>query len=228
MPRQTASQPTSGGFFITGTDTDAGKTYVTACIAVTLQQQGIAVSPRKPIASGCIQQEDQRLLCSDAKVLQTACDNTEPLETICHYQFKPPISPQRAIQQAGLFISTSDLLAACTPAPNHFALVEGAGGFYSPLCSDGLNADLAVQLDYPVILVVGNKLGCLNHTLLTLEAIHHRGLRVHCVIVNDLAADADINNYLDIKGLVAPHHIPCHHLGYASNSQPVAIPEFSL
>ncbi|WP_178861977.1 dethiobiotin synthase [Thiomicrorhabdus cannonii] len=219
-------KPTADGFFITGTDTDVGKTYAAACIALTLRQHGIPVSPRKPVASGCIRQDDQRLLCGDARILQHACGSKESLETICRYQFSPPISPQRAIQQAGLFISTADLVTACTPAPDHFALVEGAGGFYSPLSSDGLNADLAVQLNYPVILVVGNKLGCLNHALLTLEAIYRRSLTAHSVILNDVSADADNDNYYDLKRLIAPYELPCYHLRYTTNSLPVALSDF--
>lgn len=177
-----------GGFFITGTDTDVGKTYAAGCIAHTLIQDGYQVTPRKPIASGCIPQADGSLWSEDAGFLQTACQTKEPLSTICPHQFEPAISPQTAIEQAGHFISTQTLVEGCkppNPIPNkHVYLVEGAGGFYSPLCSDGLNKDLAIELNLPVILVVKNQLGCINHTLLTLEAIKQAGLKTHAIILN--------------------------------------------
>jgi len=178
----------SVGFFITGTDTDVGKTYVSGCIAHTLIQNGYQVIPRKPIASGCIKQKDNSLLSEDALFLQQACHSSEPLSTICPNQFEPPISPQTAIEQAGLFISTQDLVQACQlpkqPKHQQCYLVEGAGGFYSPLCSDGLNQDLAKALELPVILVVKNQLGCINHTLLTLNAIEQAGLTTLCIVLN--------------------------------------------
>jgi len=177
-----------GGFFITGTDTDVGKTYVAGCIAHTLIQKGYQVIPRKPIASGCIKQADGSLLSEDALFLQQSCQSNESLQTICPYQYEPPISPQTAIERAGLVISTQDLLTACQASSQleegDFLLVEGAGGFYSPICSDGLNKDLAQALGLPVILVVKNQLGCINHTLLSLAAIEQAGLQVHSIILN--------------------------------------------
>lgn len=228
MSSATTRKPTHGGFFITGTDTDAGKTYVTACLALTLIERGYRVSARKPVASGCIPQPDGELACADALTLQAACGHLEPLTVICPYRFTPPISPQRAIQQAGLFISTQTLAKACAPGADCWALVEGAGGFYSPLSSDGLNADLAQQLNYPVILVVGNRLGCLNHALLTLEAIAHRGLVLHSVIVNDLSAHADAANFTDLAAQLAARAIHCYHLPFAPDGQPRLIQDFVL
>lgn len=178
----------AGGFFITGTDTDVGKTFVAGCIAHTLIQQGFTVIPRKPIASGCIRQSDGRLLSEDALFLQSASQNTQTLQEICPHTFEPPISPQTAIEQAGLFISTTDLIKACNlpsqPTSDTLYLVEGAGGFYSPLCSDGLNQDLAKKLKLPVVLVVKNQLGCINHTLLSLAAIEQAGLKTAYIILN--------------------------------------------
>lgn len=177
-----------GGFFITGTDTDVGKTYASGCIAHTLIEQGHNIIPRKPIASGCIKQADNSLLSEDALFLQQSCQSNESLQTICPYQFEPALSPQTAIKQAGLVITNDELVNACQPAQslqnNELLLVEGAGGFYSPICSNGLNKDLAQSLNLPIILVVKNQLGCINHTLLTLAAIQQAGLQVFAIIVN--------------------------------------------
>lgn len=174
----------SSGFFITGTDTDVGKTYAAACIAYSLTQQGKVITPRKPVASGCIRQEDGSLLASDAVLLKKACQTPDSLTRICPFQFEPAISPQTAIQQAGKIISNRDLIQACRFTASEFYLVEGAGGFYSPLSSDGLNRDLAVALQLPVILVVKNQLGCLNQALLSIEAIQNSGLKIAAIIVN--------------------------------------------
>lgn len=200
------------GFFITGTDTDVGKTYVAGCIAHTLIQNGYQVTPRKPIASGCIKQADGSLLSEDALFLQQSCQSNESLQTICPYQYEPPISPQTAIEQVGLVISTQDLLTACQPSSNllenEFLLVEGAGGFYSPICSDGLNKDLAQALGLPVILVVKNQLGCINHTLLSLAAIEQAGLQAHSIIIN---FSSEINH---AKGLENWTKLPIHRVQY--------------
>lgn len=191
------------GLFITGTDTDVGKTYAAGCIAYTLKRSGANIIARKPIASGCLPLEQDKLYCADAAFLKTATQSNEPLETICRYQFVPAISPQQAIQQSGTWVSTQDLLQACyvsnstlTTHSTSLCLVEGAGGFYSPLCSDGLNQDLAIALAYPVILVVKNQLGCINHTLLSLDAIQKSGLRTLAIIIN-YADQTDY--YSDIK-----------------------------
>jgi len=195
--RFTRPGKTASGFFITGTDTDVGKTYASACIAHTLITEGIKVIPRKPIASGCIKQPDGSLVSGDALFLQQACQSNEAISTICPYQLEPPVSPQTAIEQAGLHITTANLVAACNlpkaSAKNTQYLVEGAGGFYSPLCSDGLNQDLAKALNLPVILVVKNQLGCINHTLLTLNAIEQAGLQTLCIVQNF----ADHTNHLN-------------------------------
>jgi dethiobiotin synthetase len=181
-----STRPTTrpGGFFITGTDTDVGKTYVSGCIALTLRQLGLDVTPRKPIASGCLRQTDGSLLCEDAVFLQQSTNTNDSLQTICPYQFEPAISPHTAIKQANLNISISDLLKACDVPDREFALLEGAGGFYSPLALDGLNKDLAIALAYPIVLVVANRLGCINQTLLSIAAIEQAGLRLHAIVIN--------------------------------------------
>lgn len=216
------------GFFVTGTDTDVGKTYASGCIGHTLIQQGIDVSPRKPIASGCIPQADNSLYCEDAVFLKQACESEEPIERICPNQFIPPISPQRALQQAGITLTSKDLAKACEVDPGKFALVEGAGGFYSPLSSDGLNVDLAKLLQLPVILVVGNRLGCINHALLTIEAIEHAGLPLHSVIVNDIAPQADLANFKDLKHYLSEKNISCHHLAFNPLKQTALLPDLRV
>ena len=215
-----------GGFFITGTDTDVGKTYVAGCIAHTLIQKGYQVIPRKPIASGCIKQTDGSLLSEDALFLQQSSQSNESLQTICPYQYEPPISPQTAIERAGLVISTKDLVNACQPTSKlkdgDFLLVEGAGGFYSPICSDVLNKDLAKKLGLPVVLVVKNQLGCINHTLLSLAAIEQAGLQTHSIIIN-FSSGAN-----HAQGLENWTNLPIHKTQYVESLTLQTISDFQL
>ena len=172
-----------------------------------LVQQGYNVAPRKPIASGCIKQADGTLFSDDAYRLQQASQTSDALHTICPYQFEPAISPARAIRQANLTISLDNLKQACQAPISDFLLVEGAGGFLSPLCDEGLNADLAAQLQLPIVLVVGNRLGCLNHALLSVESIQQRGLQIAAIVLNDVQAHSDADNFSDLK-----KHLPKHNL----------------
>jgi len=212
--------------FITGTDTEIGKTYAAGCIAHTLIQQGMQVIPHKPIASGCIEQDNGMLLSEDALFLKQSCQSESSLQTICPYQFVPPISPQTALAKAGLTLSIKDLVGVCgqstTAMEKVIHLVEGAGGFLSPICSDGLNKHLAMALNASVVLVGKNQLGCINHILLSLEAIINSGLSVHSVILNY----ADQQDYA--AGLEDWTDVPIHRLNYQADQRLQTIDHFKL
>lgn len=177
------------GVFITGTDTGVGKTQVGAALAqaisLPLSENGGTLRVRKPIESGATATSDG-LLAEDANTLRLAAKSSEPLHTICPYPLAALTSPQRAAELEHKSYSVAQLHQAClaSVAPNDFLLVEGAGGFLSPLCDDGLNADLAQQLGLPVVLVVADRLGCINHTLLTIEALTARGLQLQAIVLN--------------------------------------------
>ena len=203
------------GIFITGTDTDVGKTYTACLIARQLQQSGITVVPRKPIESGC-QKKDHELIPADALALKQAAAYSGTLTQICPYRFIPAISPKRAAQLAGQSINTADLARACTTGLNKddFLLVEGAGGFYSPLCEDGLNADLAQALALPVVLVAEDRLGCINHILLSIQAIESRGLELSSIILNQTQASdshSPMNNMHELSEMI---DIPLLNINY--------------
>lgn len=202
------------GIFITGSDTGVGKTHVGTALARLLAQRGLRVCPRKPVESGCVRDGD-RLLPQDAAVLREAAGSTEPLERVCPYRLEAPISPERAAALEGLPLNLEHLLIACRAGVTaaDFLLVEGAGGFCSPLVVDGLNADLAVALGLPVVLVTADRLGALHQALVTAEAIERRGLRLAGVVLNRLAegADARMDNAADLarwlgrEVIVVPH-----------------------
>ncbi len=192
------------GIFITGTNTDVGKTYIGVLLAKQLTALGITVIPRKPIESGC-QRSNDELIPADATALQQAATYTGDLAEICPFRFEPPISPVRAAHLANRILTTEQLVSIClTGSEQGFLLVEGAGGFYSPLSEDGLNADLATALQLPVLLVANDSLGAINHVLLSVEAIKLRGLSLMGVVLNaiDDNTPADMDNAADLRQLL--------------------------
>ena len=183
------------GVFITGTGTEVGKTYVGIAIAKALNQRNIKVIPRKPIESGCLIQDDE-LIPQDAAALKEAAGYDGSLFEVCPHRFEPPISPVRAAHLANKILTTEQLVSTCLQGSEQgFLLVEGAGGFYSPLAENGLNADLAVALQLPVLLVAEDKLGALSHVLLNVEAILMRGLSLAGVVLN--AVNQPQNEHMD-------------------------------
>jgi len=183
------------GVFITGTGTEVGKTYVGVAIAKALNQRNIKVIPRKPVESGCLIQDDE-LIPQDAAALKEAAGYEGSLSEVCPYRFEPPISPVRAAHLANKILTTEQLVSSCLQGSEQgFLLVEGAGGFYSPLAENGLNADLAVALQLPVLLVAEDKLGALSHVLLNVEAILMRGLPLAGVVLN--AVNQPQNEHMD-------------------------------
>lgn len=189
------------GVFITGTSTEVGKTYIGVLLARQLRQQGITVIPRKPIESGCLKRGDE-LIPHDASALKKAAGYEGDLSEVCPYRFEPPISPQRAARLVNTTLTTEQLVSACLHgSETGFLLVEGAGGFYSPLSEDGLNADLAMALQLPILLIANDALGCLNQVLLNDEAIKSRGLNLAGVILNSMTEqkDKNIDNAADLR-----------------------------
>ncbi|MEM7402167.1 MAG: dethiobiotin synthase [Pseudomonadota bacterium] len=193
------------GLFITGTDTDVGKTYVGVQIASALHESQLRVCPRKPIESGC-KLIGKTLHPDDANQYFLAVEKKVSLDEICPYRFEPPISPQRAARLANQPINIAQAHQACIQnvSDEDFLIVEGAGGFYSPLCEDGLNADLAESLQLPVLLIANDQLGCINHILLTVETIKKRNLELSAIVLNSQKEthDAAMDNEEDLKGLV--------------------------
>ena len=189
------------GVFITGTNTDVGKTFIAVAIARALTARNITVIPRKPIESGCIKQNDE-LIPQDASALKQAANYQGELSEVCPYRFEPPISPVRAAHLANKILTTEQLVSICLEgSEDGFMLIEGAGGFYSPLAENGLNADLAVALQLPVLLVADDRLGALSQVLLNVEAIQMRGLPLAGVVMNQLeeAHSEHMDNTADLR-----------------------------
>jgi dethiobiotin synthetase len=174
------------GVFVTGTDTGVGKTFVVIGLIQQLELRGITTAPRKPVESGC-KISGNEVLPADALVMQGATSRGISLDEICPHRLEHALSPERAAALEGVTLSVRMLAEACQGTHGHHHLiVEGAGGFYSPVASDGLNADLAQRLGLPVLLVASDRLGCINQVLLTAQAIESRGLTLSAVALNQL------------------------------------------
>mgnify|MGYP000362438454 CR=1 FL=1 len=175
------------GWFITGTDTDCGKTLVAAALVHKLRAAGERVAVMKPVASGCEMTVDG-LRNADAQALIAASGRAWPYARVNPYAFAPAIAPHIAAAQAGVDIELQSILdAAATLSDGVDTLVvEGAGGWRVPLGGELDMAALAVALQLPVILVVGMRLGCLNHALLSVEAIARDGCHLAGWVANSI------------------------------------------
>jgi dethiobiotin synthetase len=167
---------TTAGIFVTGTDTGVGKTLVAVSLVKALVRQGMRVSVMKPIASGA-EQTSSGLRNADALALAAASNVDVPYAALNPYCFEPAISPHIAAEEANITINPTlirDRFDALVSSAD-FVVVEGAGGWYAPIGPTHTMADLPAILGIPVLLVVGVRLGCLNHAMLTRRAIDSCG-----------------------------------------------------
>lgn len=202
------------GVFITGTDTGVGKTVVACALTRALTRAGHAVAVRKPVESGCARHAAGQLEPADGAALARAAGHRETLETVTPMRLAHALSPERAAYLEGVQLTLHDLIAAARiGSESDFFVVEGAGGFLSPLASDALNADLALALGLPVLVVVEDRLGSINHTLLTVEAIERRGLRLAGIVLNAREPEEghDMANRDDLLSRLGGHVIPFPH-----------------
>lgn len=178
------------GVFVTATDTGVGKTFIACAIARLWRARGWTVAPRKPVESGCSPRDGKPWPADAALLAEAAGVPRERLEEVSRFRLPEPLAPDLAARIHGRPIHLHELVAACAHPSGTLRVTEGAGGFYSPLCEDGLNADLAEALGDPLILVAEDRLGTLSGCLLALEAIERRGLRVHALVLNRRRDDA--------------------------------------
>lgn len=161
-------------YFVTGTDTGVGKTLISCALLHGFAAQGKRVAGMKPVAAGCNPGEQNE----DVLRLHAAGNVRADFGQVNPYRFAPAVAPHLAAQLAGVSIDVGHILESYSTLAGQadVLIVEGAGGFLVPLNDDQDGGELARQLGLPVILVVGMRLGCLNHALLTVEAISARGL----------------------------------------------------
>lgn len=165
------------GYFITGTDTDVGKTFVTVALMRYFRQQGKTVLAMKPVASGC-EVGESGLRNEDALLLQAHASKQIDYDLINPYAFELPIAPHIAANEAELEVDLSviDKNFQALKEQAGVILVEGVGGWLAPISKSADVADLAILMQLPVILVVAIRLGCINHARLSYAAIKSSGI----------------------------------------------------
>lgn len=194
----TLTNSPKGCWFITGTDTEIGKTYVTAELLQTLNRAGISANGYKPVASGS-EETPLGLKNPDAVAHILASHQQMPYEMVNPYFFKEAEAPHLLSKAQGIpidFKVMSEGLYNIAPK-GEVTLVEGAGGWYTPLSRKASFADWVEENRLPVIVVVGLKLGVINHALLTFEAIEARGLKVAGWIANHLSDSPSLKGYIE-------------------------------
>ncbi|GMT46963.1 MAG: ATP-dependent dethiobiotin synthetase BioD [bacterium] len=174
------------GVFITGTDTGVGKTIVAAAITRALKMRGVNVGVMKPVETGCRMEGEKGLVPVDGAFLKYMAETDTPLSEITPYRFETPVAPMVASGIEGRVIRKEVILSTFEKiSGNHdFMVVEGVGGLMVPVSRDFLVCDLVNLLDLSVIVVAGNTLGVINHTLLTVKAAENEGIRVAGVVIN--------------------------------------------
>jgi dethiobiotin synthetase len=175
------------GVFVTGTDTGVGKTLFSAALLLQLGANGVNAAACKPVAAGCRRERGQ-LINGDAELLAGVAPFGAPLAVVNPVALEPAIAPHIAAAEAGIRLDAAALAEACRAAAEgaEYLVVEGAGGWRVPLGPEGTLAEVAVALGLPVVLVVGLRLGCLNHALLSAEAISADGLALAGWVANPL------------------------------------------
>ena len=171
-------------FFVTGTDTDAGKTFITSLLTRSLRKAGFDTVAMKPISCG---------EPGDTIALQEAANSELTLQDVTPVSYSAPLAPIEAARMEGRFFVPSGVLRVFEQLrkTHRSLLVEGVGGWLVPLAENYSGADLAKAMGLPVLLVVRNRLGALNHTLLTLESIQSHGLTCGGIVINNHPEDAE-------------------------------------
>ncbi len=207
------------GLFITGSSTGVGKTHVAGQIISQIRPQLKSLKVRKPVESGCTVTAEG-LLPADGYNLYARNGKQESLDIITPYRFEAALAPDQAARRENKTVTLQQLETAVSNHvdENDFLLVEGAGGFYSPIAEDGLNADLAKLLGLEMIVVIEDQLGAINQALLTLRAIEHEGLKLKALILNRVTADSteQYNNQYEIQRRVT---CPVHVCAYAQSAE---------
>ena len=173
------------GLFITGTDTGVGKTYVAASIARELINRGLNVGVMKPVETGCRVRNSQLVPCDSLALIKSA-GVRDPLSLVNPYRFRKPLAPAVAAALEGKKVNPNKILRSFQnlSIKHEIMIVEGAGGIMVPLSGKYLFLDLAATLRLPVLIVSRPGLGTVNHTILTIEALRKRRLKIAGVVIN--------------------------------------------
>jgi dethiobiotin synthetase len=177
----------SRGWFVTGTDTGIGKSLASATLLHALRVRGLRAVGMKPLASGC-ESTSQGWRNEDALALQAASDPRPAYDDVNPFALPNPLAPELAAADAGIRVTLAPIVSAFERLSGQAdaVVVEGVGGWAAPLSAELDQADLARALDLPVVLVVGLRLGCINHARLSVQAIQADGVQLLGWIANDI------------------------------------------
>ena len=196
-------------FFVTGTDTGAGKTFTSSVLLHAVRQRGLRAVGMKPVASGS-DETPEGLRNEDALALQAASDPRPDYAQVNPWALREPTAPEIAARIDGVEVTMSPILEAFAhlQAMADVVLVEGVGGFLAPVNATLDQADLPRAMGLPVLVVVGLKLGCINHARMTVEAVQSRGFRVLGWIASDVEPTMLLpDDYLEALKAALP--VPC-------------------
>ncbi len=198
------------GIFITGTDTGVGKTFFACGLAALLRESGYKVGVMKPAETGCDQGEG-KLVPQDAVALKKASGCEFSLETICPYPLREPLAPSVAAERDEVRIDIDRLMSVYSEisAAHDITIVEGAGGLMVPMLPSYTYADFAKVLKLPLIVVAANRLGMINHLLLTLEHASCQGLSVLGYVLNQIESQPSLAAETNREALVSLTGVPC-------------------
>jgi len=211
-------------FFITGTDTEVGKTYVSCELLKHYNNKNLSTVALKPIASGC----NDNMQNADALLLQENSSIKLSYDQVNPFAFKEPIAPHIAAQKTGVELSSNNIIESIKPQLNTSSdviIIEGAGGWDVPLNHQETYSSVVKALDLNVILVVGMKLGCINHAILSAKAILNDDVRLVGWIANCIDPEMScLNENIDtLKAMLA---VPCLGVIKYGNSFSAPIPTF--
>ncbi len=178
--------------FVTGTDTEIGKTFVTAGMALALKEEGIDVGYMKPVASGCIE-KGGRVLSPDLLFIRDLLSLKDDPALVTPYPLVKPLAPSIASRMEGVRIDPGRIEEAFGRLSelHPFLLVEGVGGVMTPICREMTVLDLIARLQLPALLVVGARLGAINHTLLSILALERGDIPFIGVVINRFSPEWD-------------------------------------
>jgi dethiobiotin synthetase len=203
------------GYFITGSDTGVGKTWAGCQIVSQLSSQVQSLKVRKPIESGCELSANGLLYPADGDSLFKANNARESLDMVTPYRFRAALAPDRAALLENQIITLDDLIQAVhnNVESSDTLVVEGAGGFYSPIAQHALNSDLAKALGLKVIIVIADRLGAINQALLTINAVKACGLKICAVILNQTTQEhpEHMDNFCDLSSRIEIPLYQCLH-----------------
>jgi dethiobiotin synthetase len=215
-------------YFVTGTDTDCGKTLISAALLHKAKEQGLKTLGLKPLAAGA-EMLDGELRNDDALQLMAQSSVELTYEQVNPILLEEAIAPSIAAERAGRSLDLSrisGLMRGALMMPNQFCIIEGAGGWYVPLNNRNMLSELAADMELPVILVVGMKLGCINHALLTYQAIQQKNIKVAGWVCNQVDKDMAV---LDENIATLKRYITAPYLGsvpYIENASAEQVSEY--